>query len=552
MCALLTRFQRDEAGGIAAVAAGSITALAFVSAFAVDLGSMNLAKRRAQGQVDVAAMASAAHLDRASDMAALSLTENGVAAPDRLIVETGIYRGDMRIAPQDRFQPATGPDVNAVRVAMQTRTPLYFGRLLIDRNELPVSVEAIAAVTRSAGFSVGSRLARLDGGVLNGLLGALTGSSVSLSLMDYEALAATDVSLFGTMDGLASRLGLVAGTYEDVLAAQIGIGDLAVTLAEAPLTDARSREALRAIAAAPGSMGRQAPLGRLVDPGPYGPLPVSQRPALDVTVSALDLLMAQAQIASGNRMIETGLALNLPGIASAQLSLAIGERPQGGHWLVLGPEGVSAHTAQTRLLLDVRLLGSGLLSSTQVRVPIYAELAAADARLSRIVCGSGPADLRVSVDVKPGIVDAWIGDVTPALMSNFTSPVSVREADLVRLPLVAVRGRAHAAMSNVDADRLVFSHADITQKAVRTVRTRDFTTSLTQSLLGDLTLRPEVAGIPLLDLGAITRAVSGLIGTVTPALDGVLATLTSTLGLGLGEADVRVTSVRCDGAVLVR
>ncbi len=548
----LRRLASRQDGAVAILSAASIAVAGGLAAFAVDLGSINLAKRRAQQTADLAAMAGAADIARARDVAARSVRENGIETADRVAVSTGIYSPDPAIARPARFVVAGGAAANAVRVEIDTRARLYFGRLLGSGPDAPVSVSATAAVARHGAFSIGSRLLRLDGGVLNGLLSALTGSTVSLSVMDYQALADARIDLFETLQGVRpTGIDLTAGTYRDILRPRIRSADLARAAARAT-GDGRARAALQSIAVQAGGAAAEASLDRLLDLGPYATTPLSERPAATVAVSALDLLMAHAQVANGNRVVDANLGVSLPGIASARLSLAIGERPQTARWLTIGAEGASVHTAQTRLLLDVRLLGGGLLGAAQVRLPIYIELAPADARLSRIVCGWQRSDLRVAVDARPGLLDAWIGDVTPALMANFTRPVSPPPAEIVRLPLVRVTGQAHAAIRNTGYTPLEFRIEDIERRSPRTVRTTQFTTSLTASLLRDLSLKPDVVGIPLLDVGLVTSAVSGVVTAATPALDQLLASVLQTLGIGLGEADVWVLSARCDGAVLVQ
>ncbi|HBY27961.1 MAG TPA: hypothetical protein DEH75_15715, partial [Bradyrhizobium sp.] len=70
-----------------------------------------------------------------------------------------------------------------------------------------------------------------------------------------------------------------------------------------------------------------------------------------------------------------------------------------------------------------------------------------------------------------------------------------------------------------------FSYSDIQAGTKKTVTTTNFLTSLTSSLLGDLTL--NIGGIPLPGLGAL---VTGILSAVTSPIDQVLASLLSTLG----------------------
>ncbi len=73
-----------------------------------------------------------------------------------------------------------------------------------------------------ASFTVGSGVARLNAGALNKLLSLLLGTDVTLSLADYEGLANTNVNLLG----LANALGLAVGTYDELAAADLDIGEL--------------------------------------------------------------------------------------------------------------------------------------------------------------------------------------------------------------------------------------------------------------------------------------------------------------------------------------
>jgi len=76
----------------------------------------------------------------------------------------------------------------------------------------------IASAQPQAAFSVGSRLASLNGGILNALLGGLLGGNISLSVMDYNSLVSADVDVLSFTDALATQLHLTGVSYSDVLA----------------------------------------------------------------------------------------------------------------------------------------------------------------------------------------------------------------------------------------------------------------------------------------------------------------------------------------------
>ncbi len=55
-------------------------------------------------------------------------------------------------------------------------------------------------------------------------------------------------------------------------------------------------------------------------------------------------------------------------------------------------------------------------------------------------------------------------------------------------------------------------------------------------------------GVPI---PGLAQLVSTIISGATSSVDQLIATAPQTLGVGLGQADVWVTGIRCDGAVLV-
>jgi uncharacterized membrane protein len=270
---------------------------------------------------------------------------------------------------------------------------------------------------------------------------------------------------------------------------------------------------------------------------------------MGVAVSLLQLLNATAQVANGTHQIATGRAISLPGIASVSLVVTIGERAQGSSWLAVGSQGASVHTAQTRVLLSIQLLGAGPVPA--VNLPVYVEVASGTATLNAVSCGFPDISIStVTLGVTPGIVNAWIGNVTMADMTNFTTEPNPPAATLVNLGLITVSGRANAYMGNTTPTNVTFTYPEIKALTPQTVTTTNFTSSLTSSLLGNLSLNVTIVGLglPIPGLGA---TVAGILAGVTSPVDQLLASLLQTLGVGIGQADVWVTGVRCDGAVLV-
>ena len=437
---------------------------------------------------------------------------------------------------------------NAARVTLTTKTPLYFARYLTGASYFNITTTATATSTEMATFAIGSRLLSVNGGALNALLGAMLGTTLSLSVMDYNALISAKIDALDFLSALATRVNLTAGTYNDLLNSNVKVGDIiAAALTTQQITNGANAAttALSTISqAVTGSSTKISP-GTLIDLGPFANLTIGQKPKVGASVSVFDLINTVAQIANGSNQIATSVNLGLPGLANVSVVVTIGERPVGSSWIAMGTQGVSVHTAQTRILATINVLGSGSIAS--INLPVYVEVASGTATLNAVSCGHPNINTsQVTIGVTPGIVDAWIGNVTMADMTNFTTKPNPPPATLVTVLGIPITGLAHAGMGNTTPTNVNFSYSDIQAGTKKTVTTTNFLTSLTSSLLGDLTL--NIGGIPLPGLGAL---VTGILSAVTSPIDQVLASLLSTLGIGLGQVDVWVLGIRCDGAVLV-
>lgn len=579
---LAKRFRANRKGNFAIMTALTLPFAVVLTAFAVDEGSLYTERRHAQAITDIAAIAATANIDRAEAMVAVTFADNGlgdvlVRGPGDLTppragrpvadVVRGRYTPDPARARASRFEPGRQP-YNAVQVSFDKIGRLYFGSSVMAPPV--IGTTGIASSTAEAAFSVGSRLASLDGGLANALLGALLGGNISLSVMDYRALVSADVSVLPFLDALATRLGITAGTYSDVLASEVTIGQIAAAMADVPGLDAISRIALQTLGAR-SSASLTVPLTSLIDLGSVGKLGIGQRPAgLDIMANVLSMLTASAAIANGERMVDVDLGTTVPGLGGLKLKVAIGEPPQHSPRLAVGEEGTVVRTAQTRisLIATVSPLASNIgggIHLLSINLPLHVEVAYAEARLKSIECPTGrPESLRVKIDTTPGIAELYIAEAYGAGFADFTRqllfrPVPIADVSLrlllIKLDLIRIKGFAHARMGNTTPVALTFTNADIQSKTVKTATTSNYTQSLTSSLIDDLTLSVEPLGLGI-DLGwllgSVKPPVSAALGAVTPAVDKVLYNLLSLLGVSLGQADVRVTGATCGRPVLVQ
>lgn len=580
---LLGRFARATGGNLAMMTATVMPVALVLAAFAVDAGSLYLEKRRAQSLADLAAITVAANLHDPLEAARLVFADNGVHqialgtmgddgkvrwrpgddaanVTESAVLTRGLYVSALSIPPAERFTRAAGEsgDVNAVKVTYRKTGARYFAASIIPPPQ--IVVEATAATDRKAAFSVGSRLLELKDGIANALLGGLTGSSVSLTVMDYNALLGAKVSLLSFLDGLATELDLTAGSYDEVLDARITVGQVAKVLSKSADVGGRARTASQKLATQAGGPGAGSfPLSRLI--GLSGSVARATIREVGAEIDVMELLSTSAILAGQGRQVKLDLGAVLPGLLAVWVDLAIGEPPQKSPWFTVGSAGEVVRTAQTRLRVVVEIGNNPLLTGllgARIRLPLYLELAYAEAKLDSISCPTGRSDsIKVAIDARPGIANLYLAEVDPSKIVNFANPAPRSPASLIQLAVVKVTGQAQAEIGAINYKRLNFNVGDIDGRKVRQVSTHTIATSLTESLFSSLSLEVSVGlgvlNIPLITLPGNTKVLLGdTIRAVAGPVDMLLGEVLKMLGLSLGQADVRVHGATCGRAVLVQ
>lgn len=557
-----TGFVADRKGNLATMSAFLAPLALAMAAFAIDAGALYNEKREVQTLADIAAIAGAKRIDAAEAAVIAALRDNHLgtitvirdgqhpeipgSGENLLTVETGRYKPDPALPVTVRFERGLA-NANAVKVTITRTGKRFFGETLMGSPK--IAVTSTASATPKAAFSIGSRLASLNGGLANDLLGGLLGTNLSLTAMDYNALLDADVSLFGFLDALASEVDLDVGTYSQLLATEVTIGDIAKAVAATEGASPALKTALNGIA----TTTLEVPLSQMIDLGNAASLALgSGRGAFDATVGVMELITGSAVAANGQNQLALDLGATIPGLAKVTAAVAIGEPMQQSGWFALGEHGSVVRTAQTRARIDVQIGGTGILSGVAIKLPLFLEVAYAEGRLKRVACPDGTtSSAQVTVATRPGIAELRIAETSTTGFADFTRTLSFQDADIVSVPLIKVRGQARINIGNGQPTDLRFNATDIRNATVKTASTRDITTSLTASLLEELDLEIRVLGLGL-GLNAVSTTLAGILGTVTPAIDGLLDTLLGVLGVRLGEADVKVSGVSCARSVLVQ
>lgn len=551
MWALLDRLRTDARANVATLFAAVAPILIGVAALAVDEASLHLEKRRLQSAADLAAIHAAADPANAAARVERALADAGYdPLPQTVLVQTGFYSADPDLAPAERFAADARP-ANAARVTLRQPGRVHFAAIL-GLQAPSIGVSATASASPMAAWSIGSRLASLNDGLLNAILGSILGGDISLSLMDYNGILGLDIGLLDFLDALALELDLTAGTYSDLLDAKVSLGDIGLALASAAGNNAVLLELAGLV-----DDSITVDMARLIVADGLANLAIGTSAAVQASVDALGLLTAAALVGDGERHVKLDLGLSIPGLTGIDVDLVIGEPPQGG-WFTLSGEGAYLRTAQTRLRLDISLLkndsGLGLLT---VRVPIYAELAPAEAHLASLTCPPGRPDLgRATVAARPGVLRLAVGHTAQSSFQDTRRPLAIEKTTILSLlgGLVRVTAYADVSMSQINPVPLYFTAADAATGKVQTARTTTPLTGLTTSLLSNLELDIEILGLNLLGglLSGLLGTVSALIAPVIGVLDHVLVAILDVLGIGIGEVDVALHGFDCRNAALVQ
>lgn len=581
---LVRRFLRGEAGAVAIIVGAMIVVLVGCAALGVDVASLYAAQRKLQGRADLAAVSGVSHLPNADTAAGLTVTGNGLPASSLQSLSYGTYDPDSTVAMASRYTASAQTDeaTNAVSVTLQTTAPLYFSRIFTQSNTVALSAKATAARLKAASFTLGSRLLNLDNGALNGLLGAALGTSVNLSLLDYQNLAAANVDLLSFSNALGTRAGVHVDNFQDLLNGTVSYGAVVGALLDTV-----------------GVAGAQAPLTTLLNGAGTSTLGIKhliypKGDALGLTtgdvlpqisVSALDILVAAADVVTADHQVALAAGVAVPGVTSASADLLIGEPPVSSGYVTIGSPDATVHTAQTRVLLSANLdptllsLGTGI-TPVSVTLPIYLELASATATLKSVICGVTDPSATVAsfstgmtgLDDGSGsgthLLDLYLGAFDSSLFTNTSQPLSgsdlgyadILDVSLLGLPLVKIQAKSFVAVGASTTSTTSFTLSDLNGNVVKTVTSGNLLSSAVGTLLQNMQVRVDPNSISGLVLGSLLDPLLAILPTLGATLDTAFLTpvdnlidqLMSTLGIGVGQADLALHGIHCGTPRLIR
>ena len=421
---------------------------------------------------------------------------------------------------------------------------------------------AQAACTAGACVSSGPRLASMDSSrsaEMNGVFSQLTGSSVNLTVADWNALAQGGTDMGKFLDALAAEMG-VAGR-DEALAGSATPSQLFSAMATAAREDgdAALAASLDTLAAQFSGATGTVRLGDFLDVG-------QDAQALDgVEFGSLDLVTGVVQLynyegfaAAREPVTLTGDALGLSdAVQAVRVSAQVTEPPVAR----CGPAGTAFHSAAMRFKFEVDLvpsspdtsaldqMGMSETSVTLTQLELYAEVAR----------GSGAVEIvdavrnAVTVRATPGVADLYLGTINDAVFYNQATAINPdTDLDFSRIGSMTVTDTMAGTTTTVDIEAKSHAHGDTASSTLQF--TGPYPQTLTAGSGGGFAanMANDLASNMSLRLSPSTDADDATLAALTPivqdALAPVLGTVTNqvvdvalqTFGIGMGEMDVTV------------
>ncbi|WP_080405373.1 TadG family pilus assembly protein [Burkholderia ubonensis] len=448
--------MRGQRGAVSVLATVWVL-VALVTLGAIDIGNLFFQRRDLQRIADLSALAAVQSLDpsdtscgaantaalnnaRANETSNTVTTGAPVRGQDQVAATCGRWDPQVYAGRPAYFAPAASgmTQLNATQVTV-TRTMRYsFLGVVSMLGAGPGTMSATATARASAidTFSISATLASVDPVWLNGILSALLGTSVSLTLADYQALAGANIKLLGISTALGA--GTVNGLVDLSVTVPTLIGNLSAYVGALQAGGGNGPGYVAQLQAASTALGKLAgaSVGNttvVVANAPNALLNISlgnPQSGADAQVNLLDLLTTAAQVAAYNKghavSLNTGVTLPLGAsgfnVVSLQLqvlnppSIAVGE----AGLLPNGTWRTQASSAQIGVYLNVQTpsipitgaLGlSGLVDLTLsgINLPIYLLVGGpAVASLAATKCGSATTPSTTTIVATPGIAKLCI------------------------------------------------------------------------------------------------------------------------------------------------
>lgn len=332
----------QQRGVMTILAALTLTTLIAFLALVVDTGRLYLEKRTLQKNADLAAIETALlycrdqELDEAGRRAialdALSASRNNFLGEEGgIIVKLGLVGASTDENGANRKSFTEDNSGKAIQVTLSRTVPasLFESFSFGGNNTVTLSRTAVAqACQPEALITIDSGIVNIDSSqsaLLNTVLGGFLGSTVSLSVGEWNGLLTSDINLLSYLDALAIDLGVAVGSYDEVLSTSASLGDFLAVAADVLTADGNiiAANGLQALVLAIPLTTPAIQLGELISVQSGAP-----DVAFDIAISALDLTQASIQLANTKNALVANIPVSLLGVAGATIHLKVLEEPK--------------------------------------------------------------------------------------------------------------------------------------------------------------------------------------------------------------------------------
>jgi len=428
-----------------------------------------------------------------------------------------------------------------------------------------------ACTTAGACITAGPRLASVDSNksaLLAPLLGGLLGTQLSLTAVDWNSLAQGNIKALDFLTALQASTNV--STPSQALNANVTLAQVVAALGAAAQLEANTSlsSVLQTLAAQLNGVGGTVRVGDLMK------LSADASTLGQSTVNALDMFTGLVQLYNTRNVVSTPKPVGIDGGLLGQLglvnSVALYAQVIEAPVYHCGPAGSTFHSAAVRVKLKLDLVtlrpatdlltAIGLTTEIAIgKLDVYLEIARGEGSLTSVDAVSRA----VSLQVQPGVVDAYIGNIPDNLFFNRSRAITAADVGYGQIGVINLLGVG----TPIEAKSVVrgtapFGGSLLLSGSFPQTRTVSSSTlviaSITDSLVKNLDIRtPTPVG------GLLAGTVSGLLKTIvsgvvnpliSPVLSGVADPLLKLLGVGIGETTVTVEGIcqACDDFKLVK
>jgi len=435
-----------QRGSVVVMAAIAISTMVILLA-TIDIGFLFFQKREMQKVADMAALAGAQQLGRSANLpsdqcasafaTARGSAQTGQGFTGTLTISCG--RWDPTVPTGTHFQvyangvtPNGAPAPSAVSVLASQTFRSFFGAW-VSRD-----VTALAIATADAPmavFSVGSRLLRINGGVVPGILSRLGVDISGTALTSYNGLANVNVTPGGLLAQLGFQIpvGADVGTIKQAVLANVSGCSNGVCPLQALLGAMSTVAGQQNLVSALGLSVTQLnlPVQLFSDASGRGGIfalvnTASGQSALTANVNALELLTTMIGVANGHRFADVPLGVSVPGVLNSQIKVGIVEPPSIG----MGGVGATAYTSQVRLYSRIQApappASAALTNLLSVDLPMAIDVVNGQGTITAMCNGrDASGNQTATIAVNAPILRTCVGNIDGATTFSTTTSCNV-------------------------------------------------------------------------------------------------------------------------------